>query len=431
MKWLGLSVFALGLVSGCEKAVPFENTKPADRSQVIPTVSLDGGFGSLDAQVAASSDGGGEPELPTQAFTKPALLKAIADCSLGRYREFNELASALRDATAAWAENPNEELRAAAQNAWRAANDSWQVSELFRFGPTGPAFEPGGKDYRNAIYFFPDILNCQVDQAIVSRSYAARPLNLLVSARGLGALEYLLFYNGSANSCGAGITINTGTPNPWQQLDAAELNRRRAEYAGALGDDLSVVAKAVLDAWDPAVGNFHAQFANAGALAGGVFKTDQDAFNVIDNAFFYIDRELKDYKLAIPAGLSLSCGSTVCPEAVEARFSLASNSNMGNNVRGFRSLFQGCGPNYSGLGFDDYLSAINKGDLAARMIAAAVDAQTSAATLPLPLEQLINADRGRVVALHTAVKGISDLLKTEFVSSLNLELPTAAQGDND
>ena len=44
---------------------------------------------------------------------------------------------------------------------------------------------------------------------------------------------------------------------------------------------------------------------------------------------------------------------------------------------------------------------------------------------------LVTSDPGRVIAVHTALKGVSDPLKAEFVGSLNLELPAASQGDND
>ncbi|MDB4972416.1 MAG: putative Iron-regulated protein precursor [Myxococcaceae bacterium] len=435
MRWLVLSMLALACASGCEKNVPFELTKPASfgPARATPVTSLDGGLAALDAQVRppANDDAAAVSNQPVEAFTKARLLKAIADCSLARYRDFAERAAALRDATALFAASPSAELRAAAQASWRLAMSSWQVDELFRFGPAGPASEPGGKDYRNAIYFFPDVNNCQVDQQLVSRGYASTPLNLSVGAKGLGALEYLLFYTGPSNSCSPGQTLNTGSPSPWAKLAPDELERRRAEYASAVAADLSVLAKTVLDAWEPSVGGFYTQFSAAGTPASSAFPTDQAAFNVLDHAFFYVDKELKDFKIALPAGLSLDCPASTCPEAVESRFSQASNQNISDNLRGFRLLYQGCGPSYSGLGFDDYLVESGKRDLAARISAAAAAAEASADTLPLPLEPLLQADRARVVALHTAVKELSDLLKTEFASSLNLELPGAGPGDND
>lgn len=436
MKRLGVLALTIGLLPACEKDIPFEFTKAASVTPVVPTpgISLDAGRGSLDAQTPSPVDSGPQlpvVEIPTGEFTKSGLLKAFADCSLARYREFNERATVLREAARAFATTPTDELRAPAQAAFLAANESWQQAELFRFGPSGPASEPGGKDTRNEIYFFPDINDCQVDQQVVSGNYEKQPLALNLSAKGLGALEYLLFYTGSANSCPSIVTINSGSPSPWAALAPAELTRRRAAYAAALADDISARASALYVAWDPSQGNFHAQFAGAGTPASQTFAQQQDALNVVDNALFYWDKELKDYKVAIPVGLSMDCTTGRCPERVESRFSQSSNSNIVQNIRGFRLLFQGCGPGFSGLGFDDYLRAIGKGELADRMSAGASAAQVSAETLPAPLDALVGSDPARVIALHTALKVVSDPLKAEFVSSLNLELPAAAQGDND
>ena len=77
-----------------------------------------------------------------------------------------------------------------------------------------------------------------------------------------------------------------------------------------------------------------------------------------------------------------------------------------NQFVGFRRLFQGCGEGYAGVGFDDWLRDAGAGDLAERMIAS-------------------------LNGVDAAVKEVTDELKTEFVTVLNLELPSAAEGDND
>ena len=41
------------------------------------------------------------------------------------------------------------------------------------------------------------------------------------------------------------------------------------------------------------------------------------------------------------------------------------------------------------------------------------------------------APHTQVRALYDAVKGVTDLLKTELISVLDLELPTSLEGDND
>ncbi len=428
MKSLGLAPLMIGLLVACEKEVPFEHTLPFDggRTSVGPTI--DGGGVLLDAALTGidGGDAGSAVEAPL-AFSKPGLLRAIADCALDRYRAFEQRAGALREATRLWGDDPREEQRAAAQVAWRAAMESWQELELFRFGPAARALTPGGRDLRDQIYFFPDLNNCLVDQQIVSRAYENGAPDQQ-AAKGLGALEYLLFHDGAANSCSPALSINAS--GAWAQLDDAERTRRRAGYAAVLGGDLAQQSRALVDAWDPASGNFHGQFVAAGA-GSPLFARDQDAFNVVDDALFYFDGELKDLKVGVPLGVSPLCPSERCPEAVESRFAQASNANIVANVAGFRLLFQGCGPSYTGLGFDDWLRQIGQAALADRMLASLVDAERAATGMSLPIEPLLSADPAQVMALYTALKAVTDPLKSEFVSSLNLELPTAAQGDND
>ncbi|HEY6879722.1 MAG TPA: imelysin family protein, partial [Polyangiales bacterium] len=366
MNKLCLRVLSAGvcvLLLACEKPTPFEITTPAVPGGNTPTPMFDASLPSLDASMRPSRDGALD-ELPSGAFTQGALLKAIGDCALDRYRKFVPLAMSLRAATRAYADSLSGAALASAKDAWLAADASWQELELFRFGPAGSSALPGGADLRNSVYYFPDLNNCSVDLALVNRAYAMGVSALSVSGRGLGALEYLLFYAGDANSCAAGTTINTavgGGSSPWQALSAEERTRRRAEYAALLGEDLLAQANALVAGWDPAQGDFLTKFASAGA-GSSLFARAFDAFNVVDDAMWYLDVEVKDYKLAIPAGLSPVCMPGPCPQLVESRFSVMSNANLRANLSGFRLLFNGCGANYTGLGFDDWLRAIDRAD---------------------------------------------------------------------
>jgi uncharacterized protein len=424
---------AWALLAACEKPTPFEITTPAMAGTNTPSPMFDASFPLLDANMRPSADAETTPETPVTEFTQAELLKAIGDCALGRYRAFVPLATTLRDATRAYADSLSPESLAGAQQAWRLAIERWQELELFRFGPAGSSAEPGGKDIRNNIYFYPDLDNCQVDFTTVNRAYQMGAQAASVSGRGLGALEYLLFNGGAQNSCSSSSSINmavNGGLSSWQQIDANELTRRRADYAAVLAEDLLAQSNALVAGWEPAAGNFLTQFATAGA-GSTLFARAYDAFNLIDNSMFYWDKELKDFKVAIPAGISDLCTAATCPASVESRFSGASNANMRGNISGFRLLFNGCGSNYSGLGFDDWLRSIGKADLADRMTNAIIAADRAVEALPFPLEQMLSANLPQVVALHAALKGVSDPLKTEFVGALNLELPAAAQGDND
>jgi hypothetical protein len=77
------------------------------------------------------------------------------------------------------------------------------------------------------------------------------------------------------------------------------------------------------------------------------------------------------------------------------------------------------------------LREIGAGDLADRMVAALVGTEQALAELEPQLEDAIVSDPPRVLAVHTAAKRATDLLKTELVTVLDLELPLAVEGDND
>ena len=135
--------------------------------------------------------------------------------------------------------------------------------------------------------------------------------------------------------------------------------------------------------------------------------------------------------MGVPLGRSAECGAPSCPERVESRLSGASNADIAANIVGFRLIFQGCGGGYGGLGFDDWLRAVNHPELADAINAAAANAEQVARSLPGPLEQLVRTNPAPAGVLYDALKAVTDLLKAELSSALNLEPPTATAGDND
>lgn len=382
----------------------------------------------------AGEGAGGEGEAPieTPPFTKIGLLKAAGQCAMDQYSEFEARAGELVDAARALRENPGGDRLQAARDAWLAANAAWQRAELFRFGPAAVSMDPGGQNLRDQIYIFPLINRCLIDQHIVSQVYADALGASLANARGMGALEYLLFNESSGNACSSSININvSGT---WAALGEDELASRRAAYAAAAAEDVLAHAQELVRAWDPDQGNFYAVLVEPGKN-GSVFAIDQDALNALSNALFYAEKEMKDLKLGAPLGLVPECGNMqsggTCPDAVEMRFARVSAESLRENLRGLRRIFQGCGPSDSGLGFDDWLVAVGAGELTERMIAAIADAERAVDDLDGKLEDVIVSDVPKVRAIHTAVKAFTDALKTEFVTVLNLDVPMSLVGDND
>jgi predicted lipoprotein len=439
---------ALALVSACRKPRPDEIvlSAPPDQPATGGTGALGGagGFGGTggtsgsggtvsdsgtDAGGAAGYPGEIAGPAPGVEFTKANLLVQIADCAMSHYQAFEARAAVLRDRTETFAADRSTENADAARSAWIDAIASWQVAELFQFGPAARPKAPGAQDFRDNIYAFPLGNRCKVEEQIVSQAYAKPDFGTatLINARGLAAAEYLLFYPGTDNACSPFSVINgSGT---WAALDPATLAERKSLYAAAVAKDVHARATGLVAAWDPAGGNFRRELVDAGA-GSQVFATDQDALNAVSDALFYTDREVKDLKLGKPLGL-VECFDATCPEAVESPYALRSTDHLRANLIGLRRLFEGCYADGAGLGFEDWLRAAGAGDLADRIVADIAAARASVDALDPPLEQAIVVDPARVQIVHAAIKKITDELKTEFVTVLNLELPQTVEGDND
>jgi predicted lipoprotein len=358
-------------------------------------------------------------------LTRADVLYAFGQCALSGYREFAALSADL-EAQAQRAESDSS-ARTVAREMWKSTIDQWQKLEVFQFGPSAMSSFPGGKDLREHIYPWPLGSRCLIEQTIVSGAYAQPGFESgLVATRGLAVNEYLLFYDGNDHTCGAQSTTET----KWIALGDQEIAKRKASYAFVTAKDIHARALQLVDAWDPARGNFLAELVTAGH-GSKTYATDQLAFNAVSDALFYLDYATKDMKLGKPAGI-LDCMAPTCPESLESQFAHRSKRHVRNNLLGFRMLLTGCGAAASGLGWGDILIALGRADLAMDLEKDTLAALAAVDAIEEPsLELALTADIESVRRLHAAVKAITDLLKTEFITVLHLELPAAAEGDND
>ncbi len=295
---------------------------------------------------------------------------------------------------------------------------AWQRLEVMQFGPTGSSIKPGGLDIRDHVYAWPLFSRCATEDAMVSKQYEGGVDKLLVNRRGLTALEFLLFHPGDDVSCSA---------TAWAALTPAERTARKQAFIAALSNDVKAQADELFAAWE---GGFVETLRTAGP-GNRVYMTTAGAMNRVSDAMFYVEKEVKDIKLAVPMGLR-ECGAPPCLEALESQYASHNTANLRANLEGFRQLLEGCEADYEGIGFDELLVSANAADLASRM-----KTNTAAAQLALEAieesdlrEALIN-DPASVRALYDAVKGVTDLIKSEFVTVLDLELPMGLEGDND
>lgn len=366
----------------------------------------DGGDGGLRGEVLASL--GQNVVVPRQqAFAARAVsLEA-------------ELANAAADPSA----------REAAEEAWRQAMASWQEIEMMQLGPAGSSLTVmGGQDLRARIYSWPNLNLCLVDQQTVQDGYDdPDALEEAVGAPlGLWAIEYLLFNEDPGNNCSPLNTINQD--GIWEAM-ADVIPQRRLAYAAALSTLVRRRADDLEAAWAPAAGNFIEELLNPGR-GGALYGTAQEGLNAISDGMFYLDKETKDMKVGEPIGIT-GCDAERCPEAIESPWAQHSKENIVANLQGFQALFLGAAPGDDALGYDDLLVDMGAPDVAQDMAEAIENAISVTEAIPGTLRDAIDQNPESVLAAHTAIRGVTEILKSDFLSVLDLEAPDRAAGDND
>jgi predicted lipoprotein len=349
------------------------------------------------------------------------VLSLMGDEAVALYSEFDVEAGELDAAVTAWAADPTSENRDAARTAWREAIAAWQRAEVTQFGPAGAmSAVAGGEDLRDRIYSWPLTNACRIDQELVAEGYTTDAFaDERINVKGLDALEYLLFVEGTENGCSPNSAINTD--GSWAALDEAELDRRRAAYGAAITAELQVASGELVDWW---VGerDFKTTLATAGT-GSEVYPTSQEALNAVSDALFYLEKETKDMKVAPPAGLMSTCTETVCPELRESQWANVSVAHVRENLDGFARIHL--------AGFDPLLREKGATELADEMATALQAAQDAFAGLDDSLVVVLEQDPQAAVAAHDALRAFVQLFRTQFLSVLDLELPKRAEGDND
>jgi predicted lipoprotein len=355
---------------------------------------------------------------------RAALLGSFARCTVDRYVAFESTAAALATTTAAWATDPDDPHRAAARVAWERAIDDWATVDSLRFGPAADAHAPGGRDLRAGLYAWPDVDRCFIERQVVSRAYERTDLSALpVSARGLGAIEYLVFFVGDDTACAATDDAHRAA---WSALSRDERTRRQAAYARVVADDVAARARSLVAAWGPA--GFGDQLVTAGR-GSSLFATQQSAISAVAEGLFALDANVREARLAAPLGLH-ACVGAHCPQAFESAYAGRGRSHLRHALVGARLLLQGCAAG-GDLGFDDLLASAGAPGLAASVLDDLAAAEAAVAALPdAPLADTFVREPAALRRVHDRVKALTDALTMEFAVALQIQ-PRRVEGDND
>jgi predicted lipoprotein len=387
------------------------------------------GLGLCLAAALASCGGGSTPDAScAEGDLRGPVLASIGESIIvPRQQSFAQRAAALQDALSTAADTPEDEQgRAAAQASWREAIEAWQVLELMQVGPA--THGRGGLGLRDRIYSWPEMNRCLLNIQTIGDDYDD-PEALAADTgtqRGLWAIEYLLFNDESDNECSELNQINQD--GSWNaMLDA--LPERRLRHAASLAGLVRQDADELVRQWSPTGDGFLEEL-KAPCSNSTLYGSPQEGLNEVSNALFYLDTETRDMKLGEPAGIMM-CEELICPQSLESLWAEHGKENVLANLRGFQEVFFGAEPGTEALGFDDLLTDMGAAQVVDDMRAALSDAIAKTEAIPGSLSEALQSDLPAVEDAYEAVKTVTDILKTEVLSVLDLEAPQRAAGDND
>ena len=308
---------------------------------------------------------------------------------LAHYAEFIEKLEELQSTSRVLEDTPDDDDHLSVQAAWRAARQPWKETEVFKFGPV--VEEP--LRFGPKIDFWP--ARPDSVESVLADSGAVDPDALGAAAKGLPAVEYLLFAEGA--------------------LEGFLETPRRYEYLQVLIDDLIAQTQALVDAWDPEGGNYESELVDAGQ-GSSTYDTLSMALSEVVNRMGFTVENIRADKI----GAGIAPDGTPQPERLESLFSGQSIGDIRDNLQGIETLFFG-DPRARVLALDDYLQ--HRGfRLAGRMRTELENSRTALERINLPLSTAIEDDQELVREAVDRLAALQRLIQVDVIGALSLSV---------
>lgn len=366
-----------------------------------------------------------QPNPQPDSFSESELIESIIDnVYIPTFELFAQEAETLNSAIQAYCDSlpmDSENTLGTAQDRWKDTIDAWQMIELMQ---VGPLFDDGNA-LRNIVYSWPNNNACSVDQEILESETAPYSLtDVSNSRRGLDAIEYLLFDNDLNHKC----TMPSDGLIAWNNRMDDDRMAARCNFASILAEDVVLQADQIVASWTGDMG--YGNTLKSAGEQGSQFSTSLEGINDISDALFYFTGPMKDGKIATPVGLRANnCGLEPCTEDAESVFSDYSLENIITNMKALRMIL--IGGSDEDTGFIDFLNDVGDTETATNIITELDDAIALAEGFTSTYSEALTQETEEVIELHDEVNKVDDILKSDFLESLALELPATSAGDND
>ena len=329
----------------------------------------------------------GMPEInATQTLKNDIIRVAGQDIILTGLHDFQDASISLNIMANTFLSSPTSETLSQIQSAWASAQNAWQATASYQFGPV--------EDERisNQINFWPK-RPATID-AVLSGSETLSTENVAAfgaTKKGLPVLEYVLFdhVNGDA-----------------VVLSSFQSSDRKKAYLLGLTADLVTNAESLTHAWSVSGNNYVASFLSS-----------TNALNMMLNQMVFVLEDIKNTKVGTPLGVS-SRGATQ-PDSVESQQSQRSLSHIKQSLDSLDTLFTGRVDNRDAAGMDDYLDHLGFTTLKERINAQLDLVETQIDGFSLPLWQAVDTASDDVTLLYTELTTLLRLVKVDMATAIN------------
>lgn len=338
-------------------------------------------------------------------FDRKTMLQHFAD-SLIRpaFTRLQSEAGNLRSMSDSFALHKDSLHLSALQNQWVKTYTEFMHTCAFNFGPAGE--EGLRKSLVEEIGTWPANASV-IESQITAGNYALNDFNR--DARGLGALDYLLF------------DINN---NHQAVLNLYKSGSNRTEYLKALVNKIKTQVDEVANQWNS---TYAVSFVENNGTSVG--SSVSQCYNEFVKSF----ESMKNFKLAIPLGLRAG-QSAAEPAKVEARYSRLSAGFLKLHWQALVRQWYGRTANgYDGPGWKEYLEFVTGGtELVLRTEAQINQINTMMENLPAgtSLENQVSSNFTALSNLHTELQKNTRNFKSDMSSLLGIAI-TYSSGDGD
>ena len=345
---------------------------------VLLTLAACGGNGSADP---------GE----TKSVSREDVLTSLTNLVIvPRYRQAADAMGKLADSMETLCSEPNAAALENARSDWRGARNAWVTTEAFRFGPAMD------RRSQSLVDWWPVSVE-RIDNALsggdVVTEETVRQF-MPATQRGIGAMEHLLFAEGSNSLTTQGATVRCGYPMALTSVAHEEIEGILHDWEG---DDESSGYAGFFDG--SANSALHPRVAEAEVVRSLVFLV----------------RTIAHMRLGAALGVDAEPDLMAIPSGAAGH----SHEDLSHQLLGISEMYRGAGSDPQALGIG-HMVGQSSPEVDNRMTAAIESASTAIDGVDGSLESAIAANPQSVRNVYDSFKELQLVLNTEVVSVLGV-----------